>query len=83
MPRRRTLGTLITIQLAEATRIIPKTCFCDFSKTEQVETMLLVIETPHDASAIIPDFVEIRSLAERAEIVAIESTDTPIWDVTA
>jgi hypothetical protein len=45
--------------------------------------MSSVCETPRVASAIIPDFDEIKSLAERAEIFVSDETVTPIGEVTA
>jgi hypothetical protein len=45
--------------------------------------MSSVRETPQDASAIIPDLDEIKSLAERDETFVSEVTVTPRGDVTA
>ena len=64
-------------------RSTPITGLSAFSNTDQVETMSSVKETPKDASAIIPDFDEIKSLAERDEIFVSEVTVTPRGDVTA
>jgi hypothetical protein len=44
--------------------------------------MSSVKETPREASAIIPDVDEIKSLAERAEMFERDVTVTPIGAVT-
>ena len=64
-------------------RTTPKTGFWAFSKTDHVATMFSISETPREATAIIPELDEIMSLAESDEMLASETADTPIGDVTA
>jgi hypothetical protein len=74
---------LIAIYCAESARSTPRTGFSAFSNTDQAATTSSVRETPQDASTIIPDFDEIRSLAEREEMFVSEVIVMPIGDVTA
>jgi hypothetical protein len=64
-------------------RITPSIGFCALSNTDHVVTMSSVSETPREASAIIPEFDEISSLADSAEMDVSEVTVTPIDEVTA
>lgn len=64
-------------------RTTPKTGFWAFSNTDHVATMSSISETPREATAIIPELDEIMSLAESDEMLASETADTPMGDVTA
>jgi hypothetical protein len=64
-------------------RTTPKTGLWAFSNTDHVAIMSSISETPREATAIIPELDEIMSLAESDEMLASETADTPMGDVTA